>query len=42
VLLGPMSTVSVELARHQWSEGRRALDRSRSDRARHARLAREM
>jgi hypothetical protein len=26
--------VDVELARHQWAEGRRALDRARDDRAR--------
>ena len=30
--------VDVELARHQWAEGRRALERARDDRAAYARL----
>jgi hypothetical protein len=32
--------VDVELARHQWAEGRRALDRARDDRATYNRLIR--
>jgi hypothetical protein len=32
--------VDVELARHQWAEGRRALDRARDDRAAYKRLTR--
>ena len=31
--------VDLELARHHWSDGRRALDRARSDRARYDRLS---
>lgn len=34
--------VDLELARHQWAEGRRALDRARRDRSRHGRLLREV
>jgi hypothetical protein len=37
-MIGPV--VDVELARHQWAEGRRALERERSDRAAYGRLAR--
>ena len=32
--------VDVELARHQWAEGRRALERARDDRAVYARMTR--
>jgi hypothetical protein len=32
--------VDIELARHQWEDGRRALARARDDRALHNRLAR--
>jgi hypothetical protein len=44
VLLGSVTAaVDVELARHQWDEGRRALERTRrADSRRHARLAREI
>ena len=31
--------VDLELARHQWSDGRRALDRARGDRARYEALS---
>jgi len=31
--------VELELARHQWADGRRALERSRSDRARYDTLS---
>ena len=31
--------VDLELARHQWAEGRRALDRAQSDRLAYSRLA---
>jgi hypothetical protein len=32
------AVVDLELARHQWEEGRRAVDRTRSDPAAHRRL----
>ncbi|HEY4347225.1 MAG TPA: hypothetical protein VGM80_06505 [Gaiellaceae bacterium] len=34
--------VNVELARHQWEEGRRAVDRARRDRPRWQQLIREV
>jgi hypothetical protein len=33
------AVVDLELARHQWAEGRRALERSGADRAAHSRLS---
>jgi hypothetical protein len=34
--------VDVELARYQWDEGRRALERARRDRVRYGQLTREV
>jgi hypothetical protein len=34
--------VDLELARHQWAEGRRAVDRTRSDPGAHRRLVAQM
>jgi hypothetical protein len=36
------AVVDVELARHQWETGRRALDRARGDEPRHRQLTREV
>src|SRR5262249_1116875 len=44
VLLGSMivTVVDLELARHQWAEGRRAVERARSDRAAYESLNRRV
>jgi hypothetical protein len=44
VLRGLMigAVVEIELARYQWDEGRRALERSRGDRVRYRQLTREV
>jgi hypothetical protein len=36
------AVVDIELARYQWEEGRRALERARRDRRRHGQLTREL
>ena len=36
------AVVDIELARYQWEEGRRALERARRDRSRHGQLTREV
>ena len=39
-MIGPMA--DLDLARHQWEDGRRAVERARSDRAEHLALTRRI